>query len=49
VLVERELAREMQALLAEAAQHPDLLSRYRELDRQWREVKLRLSQAVASS
>ncbi|WP_374431326.1 DNA primase [Ideonella dechloratans] len=49
VLVERELAREMQTLLAEAAQHPDLLSRYRELDRQWREVKLRLSQAATSS
>ena len=49
VLVERELAREMQTLLAEAAQHPDLLSRYRELDRQWREVKRRLSQAATSS
>ncbi|MCO5976466.1 DNA primase [Ideonella oryzae] len=49
VLVERELAREMQTLLSEAAQHPDLLSRYRELDRQWREVKLRLSQAATTS
>ncbi|WP_026096788.1 DNA primase [Ideonella sp. B508-1] len=49
VLVERELAREMQTLLAEAAQHPDLLNRYRELDRQWREVKRRLSQAATSA
>lgn len=49
VLMERELAREMQALLAEAAQQPDLLARYRELDRQWREVKLRLAQPSSAS
>ncbi|MCA6217527.1 DNA primase [Ideonella sp. B7] len=49
VLMERELGREMQALLAEAAHQPDLLARYRELDRQWREVKLRLAQASTTS
>jgi hypothetical protein len=41
VLLERDLAQQMKALLAEAAARPEALQMYRELDRQWRTVKQR--------
>jgi DNA primase len=48
VLVERHLAARMKALLAEAAQRREALDEYRELDKRWRDVKMRLSAAPAT-
>ncbi|HSI49510.1 MAG TPA: DNA primase [Ideonella sp.] len=45
VLLERDLAQQMKQLLAQAGADPAALQQYRELDRQWREVKRRQAAA----
>ncbi|MFZ2988575.1 toprim domain-containing protein, partial [Ideonella sp.] len=47
VLLERDLARQMKQLLAQAGQDPEALTRYKALDLLWREVKRR--QAILPS
>ena len=48
VLLERDMALRMKALLAEASVRREALDEYRELDRRWREVKKRLGTVVST-
>lgn len=47
VLLERELARLKDALISTLASAPEQMERFRDVDRQWREVKMRLSRPAS--